>query len=218
MAKQSEKIRECKSVVVLGKGTLAIKIARYFEVSEEFKLLGIVPVLPEPKWTDSFSKWAADEGIQVMSLENLVLLGTKVDLGFSCYYDKILKVQDLLAFSTCLNLHNGPLPKYRGVNPINWALKNGESEHGVTIHSISTGIDDGPIFGQVKFKINPGTEEVFDVYNRSIHFGYSLFLDVITRLDKISPVEQDQELSTYYSKLDFNDLGDRQGFTREVTP
>jgi methionyl-tRNA formyltransferase len=217
VVKDSKNVRDTKSVVVLGKGTLAIKIARYFCSSRNFSLLGIVPVLPEPKWTDSFSDWGAKQGIKIMNLEQLVLSGVKVDLGFSCHYDKILKSQDLLVFATALNLHNSPLPRYRGVNPINWALRNNEKEHGVTIHSISTGIDDGPIYGQVKFKIDPVTEEVIDVYNRSIHFGYSLFEDVISNLDKISPVEQEDSFSTYFSKGDFEGLGDRKGFTREIT-
>jgi len=203
--------------VVLGKGSLAINIAQFFNDSTDFILLGIVPVLPEPKWTDSFSGWANQQGIEILNLGSLILSEIKVDLGFSCYYDKILKSRDLQVFSTSLNLHNAPLPKYRGVNPINWALKNNEVEHGVTIHSISTGIDDGPIFGQVKFNINPEMEEVIDVYTRAIHFGYALFEDVITNLEKISPFDQNDSLSSYYSKKDFKDLGDRQGFNRKVT-
>ena len=68
---------EVKSVVVLGKGSLAVKIAQYFYSSKDFSLLGIVPVMPEPKWTNSFSNWAINLGIEIMSLENLVLSGKK---------------------------------------------------------------------------------------------------------------------------------------------
>lgn len=218
MSKKPENNQDAKSVVVLGKGSLAIKIAQFFNDSTGFILLGIIPVLPEPHWTDSFSGWAHQQDVEILNLESLVLSEIKVDLGFSCYYDKILKSRDLGVFSTSLNLHNAPLPRYRGVNPINWALKNNEVEHGVTIHSISTGIDDGPIFGQVKFNIDPEVEEVVNVYNRAIHFGYALFEDVITNLEKISPIEQNHSLSSYYSKKDFKNLGDRQGFNRVVTP
>ena len=216
MPQHLENNRNTKSVVVLGKGTLAIKIADFFNKSLDFSLLGIVPVLPEPKWTDSFSGWANQQEINVVNLESLILSGMKVDLAFSCYYDKILKNRELQVFSKSLNLHNAPLPKYRGVNPINWALKNNEVEHGVTIHLISTGIDDGPIIGQVKFSINPEMEEVIDVYSRALHFGYALFVDVITNLEKIVPLEQDHSLSSYYSKENFKDLGERQGLNRKV--
>jgi methionyl-tRNA formyltransferase len=217
MTTHLENNSEVRSVVVLGKGSLAIKIAQHFHFSKEFNLLGIIPVVPEPKWTNSFSNWAMNLGIEILSLENLLLSGKKIDLGFSCYYDKILTGQDLLAFSKILNLHNGPLPKYRGVNPVNWALKNNENEHGVTIHSMTTGIDDGPIFGQVKFNINPQLEEVVDVYNRTLHFAFSLFEDVICNLEKINPVEQDHSKASYYSKRDFEALGERKGLTREFS-
>jgi methionyl-tRNA formyltransferase len=204
-----------KTVVVLGKGSLAIKIADYFNSAEEFNLLGIIPVLPEPEWSDSFISWAVNRNVEILNFENLTSSKQSIDLGFSCYFDKILGEKEIEVFSTILNLHNAPLPKYRGVNPINWALKNNEKEHGVTIHAISTGIDDGPIFGQVKFKIDAAREEVTDVYDRSLHFGYALFEDVIKNLDKIFPQEQEHHLSTYFSRSDFKELGDRKGFTRE---
>lgn len=206
-----------KTVLVLGKGSLAIKIAHHFNSSQDFNLIGVVPVLPEPEWTDSFSHWASGHKIAILSLGDLVASKARIDLGFSCYYDKILRSTDLEIFSTILNLHNGPLPKYRGVNPINWALKNNEKEHGVTIHSISTGIDDGPIYGQVKFSINPAKEEVIGVYNRAIHFGFALFEDVMENFGKIIPIEQEHHLSTYYSKNDFKKLGDRKSFSREFS-
>jgi len=215
MIQELENLNVRKTVLVLGKGSLAIKIAHYFKYSQEFNLIGVVPVLPEPEWADSFIHWAINHDVDIMSLGDLAQLKTRVDLGFSCYYDKILKSADLENFSTILNLHNGPLPRYRGVNPINWALKNNEKEHGVTIHSISTGIDDGPIYGQVKFKIDPVKEEVIGVYSRSLHFGYALFEDVINNFKNIVPLEQEHNLSTYYSKSDFERLGDRKGFSRE---
>jgi len=97
---QTQQFQRCQMVVVLGKGTLAVRIAQYFHSSKDFNLLGIVPVLPEPKWTDSFANWAKDQGIEILNLGDLILSGSAVDLGFSCYYGKILKSQDLLVFST----------------------------------------------------------------------------------------------------------------------
>jgi methionyl-tRNA formyltransferase len=52
-----------KSVVLLGKGTLAIRIAEWFRTSPEYKLRDVVPVVPEPAWTDSLISWAREHGI-----------------------------------------------------------------------------------------------------------------------------------------------------------
>src|SRR4051794_9892724 len=135
-----------KTVVVLGKGDLAIRIAGWFHDSPEHDLVGVVPVVPEPGWTGSLSAWAREHGVDVVESGHWrdvpAELGT-IDLGMSVFYDKILRAEFIDRFGRLLNLHNGPLPRYRGVAPINWALKNGEQAHGATLHEITPGIDDG---------------------------------------------------------------------------
>jgi folate-dependent phosphoribosylglycinamide formyltransferase PurN len=46
-----------------------------------------------------------------------------------------------------LNAHPGLLPKYRGINTIQWAVYNGD-DIGVTVHFIDRGVDTGPIIEQ----------------------------------------------------------------------
>ena len=47
-----------------------------------------------------------------------------------------------------VNVHSSLLPRYRGVHPVSWALINGETETGVTLHRIGEGADTGPILSQ----------------------------------------------------------------------
>ena len=203
----------------MGKGELAIRIAKFFQNSDEHSLEAVVPVLPEPQWTVSVHEWCQRENIKLVStgdhkdLHNIVAL-EQLDIVISVTYDKILDSTFLSKPSRVLNIHNSPLPKYRGVNPINWALKNNEHKHGVTIHEISPGIDDGPILSQKNFQINPEVDEVIDVYERCLHFGWQLFKETIPKIDTIVPVEQVQENASYYSKKDYPLLGDRKNFTR----
>ena len=44
-----------------------------------------------------------------------------------------------------INVHGALLPKYRGSNPLQWAIINGENVTGVTLHEMSAGIDEGAI-------------------------------------------------------------------------
>ena len=108
------------------------------------------------------------------------------------------------------------LPKYRGRNPVNWALKNGEIHHGVSIHEIDKGIDTGQVISQVSFKINPDRDEVIDVYKRCLDYGWFLFLQTIDHIDLISPVPQDDLAATYHGFNDFDNLGERKYFTRDL--
>lgn len=47
-----------------------------------------------------------------------------------------------------INYHPSLLPKYRGGSAINWAVINGETETGVSIHYIDEGVDTGPVLLQ----------------------------------------------------------------------
>jgi methionyl-tRNA formyltransferase len=71
------------------------------------------------------------------------------DLLISIAGNQIFK-QPLINLATkgCLNLHTALLPKYRGLMPSFWVLKNGETETGVSVFFVDKGIDSGPILVQ----------------------------------------------------------------------
>jgi methionyl-tRNA formyltransferase len=48
-----------------------------------------------------------------------------------------------------VNFHPGMLPRYRGPNPVSWAIRNGETQIGVTFHRMAPDLDTGPILAQV---------------------------------------------------------------------
>lgn len=207
-----------KNVIVLGKGSLCIQICDWFKSNTKFNISLVVPVIPEPKWTDSLMNWCEINKIKTLksgdyrNINDDILIES--DLVISVFYDKIIKSEFINKCKKIINLHNGPLPKYRGVSPINWALKNNEMEHGVTIHEISPGIDDGNIIGQVKYSIYSEFDEVIDVYNRANDYAFVLFKNTIVLIDKINPRKQDNSKSSYYSKNENHLLKERANFTK----
>jgi methionyl-tRNA formyltransferase len=215
MGQSSEDTRDGRSAVLLGKGTLAIRVADWFARSPDYSLEAVVPVVPEPDWTDSLIEWADGQGIPCVGSGHYRDLELQhPDLAISVFYDRIIRAEFIERCGRILNLHNSPLPRYRGVAPINWALKNGESTHGVTLHEITPGIDDGPIVAQVEYSIYPEFDEVEDVYARALDYGWTLFEQTMPILDRIEPRPQDESLATYYSSDDAARLGDRSSFTR----
>jgi methionyl-tRNA formyltransferase len=62
------------------------------------------------------------------------------------------------------NMHGSLLPKYRGRVPINWAVINGETESGATLHEMVEKPDAGRIVDQMAVPILPNdtAEEVFN--------------------------------------------------------
>lgn len=209
-------------MILLGRGNLAIRIADWFVKNKNFELINIVPVIPEPDWMDSLVEWAKNNKIPYISsgnhndLKDVHNPDWKTDLVFSCFYDKIIKQWFIEKCERIVNLHHAPLPRYRGILPINWALKNKEKKHGVTIHEISEGIDDGPIIAQLEYSIYENFDEVEDVYNRASEYAWTLFQQTMPIFYKIKPTIQDESKATYYSKNDNRLLGDRLGYNRKI--
>ena len=71
------------------------------------------------------------------------------DYIFSFYYRALLS-DALLACARwgALNIHGSLLPKYRGRACVNWAILNGETETGATLHYMVGKPDAGPIVAQ----------------------------------------------------------------------
>jgi methionyl-tRNA formyltransferase len=208
-------------VIVLAKGDLGIRVADWFLKSPDYKLQAIVPVIPEPTWTLSLKTWAQNNNVPIIEsghykdIENSANDDWNIDLAVSIFYDKIIKEWFIKKCKRILNLHNGPLPKYRGYSPINWALKNNEREHGVTIHEITPGIDDGPVVSQLKYSIYPEFDEVIDVYKRSIEYGWTLFQQTMPLLDKIEARQQVHSDMSYYCSAQNHLLEERRSFRKQ---
>ena len=203
-----------KSSVLFGKGDLAIFTGSLLiELGYEIKF--VVPTIPEPNWSGSLFNWAKENNLSIFIPDGVKTLPNEnFDLGISIYYDKIIKKPDILKFGRLINLHNSPLPRYRGVSPINWALKNGENQHGITLHEITPEIDQGPIVAQILFSIFPDFEEVQDIYNRCLVLGQTLLTEYLKNVDTILPSPQNNILASYYTNGDKEKLGESSDWIR----
>ncbi len=112
-------------------------------------------------WFESVPKLALANGIPLYTLSNLksplaesIFEKLKPDLLLCCYYRKLLPQKLLNGLSKgAFNLHGSLLPKYRGRSPLNWAILNGETETGVTLHAMEKRADVGGILDQERVSI-----------------------------------------------------------------
>lgn len=75
---------------------------------------------------------------------------------FSFYYRRLLKPELLrLASLGAYNVHGSLLPVYRGGSPSNWAIIQGETTTGVTLHHMAPITDAGNIVAQQVVTIDP---------------------------------------------------------------
>ncbi|MEW6753616.1 MAG: methionyl-tRNA formyltransferase [Candidatus Latescibacterota bacterium] len=97
-----------------------------------------------------------------------------------------------------VGFHNSLLPRYRGGSPLVWALINGEAEVGVSMFSLSPGMDDGPVWAQGSVRVDPA-DQVGDLLTRLEEAAAGMLGDVLPGLlrGKVSPVHQDHSQATY---------------------
>lgn len=126
----------------------------------------------EEIWFSSVMKLAERHGIpwrttDVNLPENISLLREITpDFVFSFYYRNMIsrEVLDIPRLGA-LNLHGSLLPKYRGRVPVNWAIINGETESGATLHYMVEKPDAGDIVDREKVHIL-FTDTALDLFNR----------------------------------------------------
>lgn len=137
----------------------------------------------------------------INSPDNLgVIKALKPDVIVSLAGNQIFRASFLSIASICnLNVHSALLPRYRGLLPSFWVLKNGETYTGVSIFKIDLGIDTGPIVEQKMINIEGMTQEEVILATKKV--GGELILSAIEKIKagKYQEIANDDELATYYS-------------------
>lgn len=98
-----------------------------------------------------------------------------------------------------INYHPSLLPKYRGGSAINWAIINGETQTGVTIHQIDAGVDTGPIILQQKVDIAPDDTVKSLYFDKLYPLGIGMVSEAVRliREKKARPVAQDETMASF---------------------
>ncbi|MEY4609885.1 MAG: hypothetical protein RL246_204 [Bacteroidota bacterium] len=137
----------------------------------------------------------------VNSPANLAILrDLNADLFISIGGNQIFK-KDLLSIPTrgTINLHTALLPKYRGLMPSFWVLKNREKYTGVSVFFVDEGIDSGPIVVQKKVEIGNRTQEELIEYTKDLGMDCILEAVILIRDQSYTLIENPAGEMTYFS-------------------
>jgi len=126
--------------------------------------------------------------------------GLRPDLLVLAYVTDIVP-QSMIDLTTLggINFHPSLLPKYRGASAMNWAIINGETKTGITIHKIDAGVDTGPIIIQEEVPISPN-DTVKSLYFEKIYpLGVKMVAEAVRliREGKAEPVPQDETQASF---------------------
>lgn len=154
-------------------------------------------------------------GIQTIDLDNGInhpdsrarIADYKPDLLVSILGNEIFKKNLIdLAPRGCLNLHTALLPKYRGLMPTFWVLRNDEKETGVSVFFVDEGIDSGPIVVQKRILINGDSQE--RLIRRTKRLGMEAISEAIDLIERnrVVLIDNDDSRKSYYSFPTIDDV------------
>lgn len=128
------------------------------------------------------------------------LKGARPDLIVSVAANVIFR-KELIAAAPlgCLNVHTALLPKYRGLMPTFWVLKNNEKLTGVSVFFVDEKIDNGPILVQKKVEIRNQTWD--ELIRETKRVGMQAVAEAIVKIQAghWAPIANDSAEGTYYS-------------------
>lgn len=128
--------------------------------------------------------------------------GLKPDIVIVVAYGLILP-QEFLEIPTlnCVNIHVSLLPHLRGAAPIQRAIIAGDSQSGVTIMQMDSGLDTGAILLQQSVIIEK-KETSGSLHNKLASLGSKMIIDYLNNYKQIKPIAQDHSSATYAHKID----------------
>ncbi|SEQ08069.1 UDP-4-amino-4-deoxy-L-arabinose formyltransferase / UDP-glucuronic acid dehydrogenase (UDP-4-keto-hexauronic acid decarboxylating) [Rosenbergiella nectarea] len=162
----------------------------------------------------SVAKLAAEKGIPIYAPENVnhplwveKIKKIDADIIFSFYYRQLISKSIIDSVPAgALNLHGSLLPKYRGCAPLNWAIANGETETGMTLHRMVERADAGDIIAQHRIPIDEN-DTALTLHHKLCLLAQTLLQQVLPSLIQgtIASTPQDESLATYYRRRNKQD-------------
>jgi len=203
-------------ILFIGSGDIGIPSLALLIESRNHSLVGLVTQPDKPVGrhqeivSSPIKKLALQHGLPVFQPEKIrdpAALGEiqnlKPDLIVVMAYGQILpqSLLDTPSFA-CLNLHASLLPRYRGAAPIQAAIEKGDSETGITVIHMSSGLDAGDIFLHKKIRIRR-RETGGTLHDRLALLAPQALEEALKRIaeGEIPRIPQDLSQVTYAAKL-----------------
>lgn len=170
-------------------------------LSEGHAILGVITA------DEDLARFAESRGLRVVppGKDLAARLGAEpFDWLFSIANLAIIP-DEVLALPTrgAINFHDGPLPRYAGLNAPCWAILHGERTHGVSWHRIEGGVDEGDILEQRLFELAE-RETALTLNTRCYELGIETFARLLEALGRGEERRRPQDLSqrTYFGRFD----------------
>ncbi len=164
---------------------------------------GIAAVVTQ---SDRIRRWAETAGLKTVAPgEKLAeaLCGIEFDWFFSIGNLRIVpNVVWQRARCGAINFHDGPLPRYAGLNAPVWAILGGESTHGISWHFMTEKVDEGDILVSETIEIS-NDDTALSLNTKCLEAGITGFQGLVEQIETNAIASRSQDLAnrTYYHRL-----------------
>ena len=183
-----------KKAVVIGETKLCIQCLEWL-VKNRWKVVCVVSD------DQVVVEWAKDKNISILSSAQLDTIKETNFYLFSIINPHIIPKSFLIEKKVLLaiNYHDSLLPKYAGINSTTWAIINDEKQHGITLHKIEPGVDEGDIVAQATIPIDKN-ETALSLNLKCSESVLTLFKEVVSKIEvgTLTAHKQDIKKKTYY--------------------
>ena len=101
----------------------------------------------------------------------------------------------------CINIHGSLLPRWRGAAPVQRAIEAGDTETGIAIMQMNTGLDTGPVLLTRTCAISPD-ETSGTLFEKLTSMAATAIVDALEKLPLLQATAQAVEGVTYARKID----------------
>jgi len=197
------------TVIFFGTGPVAAKALKLLN-----KIAFIEAVITKPKPASHKGDFpvlavAEQEGLtiyEVSSKNELASLFTatrfRSRVGIVIDYGLIIPRSVIDSFpSGIINSHFSLLPRWRGADPITFAILNGDTETGVSLMLIVEKLDEGPLLAQERLPITPTTTTP-ELTQKLVHLSHKLLSETLLPYmgGQLTPWPQDPNIKPSYSR------------------
>lgn len=157
------------------------------------------------------------EIVQVANAHNIPVLSPKnlresvneiaefgAEIGVLVAYGKIVPQSIIDLFPRgIINIHPSLLPLHRGSTPIESVILNDDTETGVSVMSLSAGMDSGPVYGQSIIQLM-GNETKQELADQLLNIGKDMVIEFLPGIldGSMKAFAQDETLATCDKMID----------------
>lgn len=204
-------------IVFMGTPEFAVPSLKLLFYSDAIEILAVITQPDRPagrgnKLQESpVKKFAIENNIKIFQPEKIrkdlvtlnYLKNCPADAFVTVAFGQILskEILDIPRLGT-INLHGSLLPEYRGANPIQWAIINGDTITGATTMLTEEGVDCGDMLLKHEIPILLD-DDTITIAVKMANTGSRVLLDTLLGLNEgtIKPEPQNHELATKAPKL-----------------